>query len=146
MSYRVELFDSHFNPFEVIQEHQSITPDTGAQSIFIGYMRDFREDTHVEKMHIAHYPPMTQKQLETLAQQLLDKYRLLDLYVAHRVGDVLPTDPLVAISSTASHRTNAITATTEMLEMLKHHAPFWKKEYKNSLGNWVESNTSNQLK
>lgn len=146
VGYHIELFDTDFQPFDVIQQHQTACPATGAQSVFVGYMRDFREQNHVDKMFIDHYPPMTEKQLQSMAKQIVKQYGLLDLYVAHRVGNVVPTNPLVVIAATASHRTNAISAVSEMLEKLKYHAPFWKKEYKNSQANWVAANTDNKLK
>lgn len=144
--FTVQLFDSHFSPFEAIAKHQILSPAVGAQSIFVGYMRDFREDNTVERMVITHYSPMTEKQLEKLATNAVAKYQLLDLYIAHRVGTVAPTDTLVVISATASHRTNAITAVSQLLEDLKHTAPFWKKEITHGQSQWVESNTDNSLR
>lgn len=146
MRCRVELFDGEFQPFDVVQQHQKITPTTGAQSVFIGYMRDFREQNHVDKMHIAHYSPMTENQLQRIADHVVEQYQLLDLYVGHRVGDVIPTSPLVVVAATALHRTNAIAGAAEMLEKLKYQAPFWKKEYHKTTSQWVDKNTDNTLK
>lgn len=147
MSYRIDIFDAEFNPFEVLCQHQNIAPNVGAQSVFVGYMRDFREHTHVERMTITHYPPMTEKSIEKLIQPLIDDYHLIDVYVAHRVGEVEPTSPLVVIAVLASHRANAIRAAEKLLEQLKHNVPFWKKEYlnKEGQGTWVDGNTSNDI-
>ncbi len=142
----IELLDSEFNPFEQLQKHQIITKAVGAQSIFVGYMRDFREHQHVDKMVIHHYSPMTEQQLNCLAETLSKQYGLLDFYIAHRVGEVFPTSPLVVIAATASHRTNAITAVSKMLEDLKHTVPFWKQEYCNNHSQWVGANTDNRIK
>lgn len=145
MGIQVTLFEQEFQPFEVLQKQQAITPQIGAQSVFIGYMRDFREQYPVDKMTISHYSPMTERYLYTLAEQLTTQYRLLDLYVGHRIGEVYPTSPLVLIAAAASHRANAITATSELLEKLKQSAPFWKKEHHNHHSHWVSENTQNKI-
>lgn len=152
MAYRVELFDREFQPFEVLQQQQTITPTMGAQSIFVGYMRDFRSDdadnATISGMTITHYAGMTEKHLTTLAAELVDNYKLLDLLIAHRVGEVEPTSPLVLIAATAVHRANAIEAVSEGLETLKHRAPFWKQEHIGEMGEkrrWVSANTDNKI-
>lgn len=145
MTVHVNLFEADFEPFTLIKTHQKINPTTGAQAIFIGYMRDFRESNSVCRMSVTQYPPMTENYLTALAQKTYTTYRLLDLYVAHRVGDVQPTMPLVVIAATASHRTNAIQATETLLEQLKHHVPLWKKEYDtDDNGQWVDKNSDNR--
>lgn len=146
MSYHTDIIDKEFQPLILLAQQQAITKNVGAQSIFVGYMRDFREETTVSRMTITHYSPMTERHLQALARQTYEEYRLIHLYVVHRVGDVFPTSPLVLIAATASHRANAIQATTFLLEQLKHNVPFWKKEYRDSNeGQWVQNNTPNAL-
>lgn len=149
MTYHVALLEHEFQPFHYLQQQQPITPTVGAQSVFVGYMRDFRSDDAdnavISGMTVTHYPGMTEKQLNTLADELVAQYQLLDLTIAHRVGNVTPTSPLVLIAATAIHRKNAISAVSEALEMLKHRAPFWKQEHIGEGGKkrWVTSNTKN---
>lgn len=145
MQYFIELFSDEFQPFEVLQQRQEITPNVGAQSIFVGYMRDFREHNNVRKMHISYYSPMTENIMETLVQQAITDFHLHHVYLAHRVGEVLPQSPLVVIASTASHRANAIRANEHLLEALKHNVPLWKKEYRmdDQRAHWVKNNSEN---
>lgn len=146
MAYKVELFNDEFSPFEVLTQQQNILPHVGAQSVFVGYMRDFRADQSVSRMTISHYPPMTQKHLEELAKQALKAYYLHHVYLAHRVGKVYPTSPLVLVATQAAHRANALQATEYLLEALKQTAPFWKKEYRQSgESHWVKNNTENRI-
>ncbi|MBS9777883.1 MAG: molybdenum cofactor biosynthesis protein MoaE [Gammaproteobacteria bacterium] len=147
MSYSIDIFDKEFEPYEILSSRQKINNDVGAQSIFIGYMRDFRDDSNVQRMTITHYPPMTERYIEQLILDAIKKYHLIDVYIAHRVGDVKPTSALVIISVLASHRANALQATETLLEELKHKVPLWKKEYtkESSSGTWVDKNTSNSI-
>ncbi len=146
MPYHVDLLETDFQPFALLEKRQKITTDVGASSIFIGYMRDFRDDSDVQRMKIAHYPPMTKQHLEQLAKQAVKDFHLRHLYIAHRVGEVYPTSALVVISALASHRGNAIRATETLLEQLKYTAPFWKKEYTAQGSQWVENNTDSGIK
>lgn len=145
MVLHVEIIEQEFEPLIYLAQQQAITPQVGAQAIFVGYMRDFRAESTVEAMTITHYPPMTEYYLNQQASEIIEKYKLLGLLVTHRVGRVTPTSPLVLISATASHRANATTATQEMLEILKYTAPFWKQEHSQGHSRWVASNTDNKL-
>ncbi len=148
MNYHIELFDSEFQPFEVLQKHQHISANVGAQSVFVGYMRDFREDNHVSKMHISHYSPMTENIMADLVKNAIVDFKLQHVYLAHRVGDVEPTSPLVIIATTATHRANAIQACEQLLESLKHNVPLWKKEQLTNDTHetqWVAGNTENKI-
>ncbi len=148
MNYHIELFDKEFQPFEELKKHQTITPNIGAQSVFVGYMRDFREDNSVNHMHISHYSPMTENVMTRLVEKAINDFKLTHVYLAHRVGNVTPTSPLVIISTTAEHRANAIQACERLLEALKHNVPLWKKEQlandKNT-AHWVDANSENKI-
>lgn len=141
----IHITEQDFEPFSYLSQHQVKSPQIGAQGIFVGYMRDFREEKPVESMTITHYPPMTEQHLQQQAAQLIEEYQLLNLLIVHRVGCVTPMSPLVLIASSASHRTNAMAATQEMLEVLKFTAPFWKQEHYQGSSTWVEANTANTL-
>lgn len=134
-----------FNPYELLEDISQIHAKIGAQSVFIGYMRDFREDNQVTSMLLQHYSPMTEKQINKIAEAISERFNLLDCFVAHRVGQVTPTQPLVLISTCAAHRKNAFAACQTLLEELKHNVPFWKKEYQADDAIWVDNNTPNQL-
>lgn len=155
---RSPLIVTHdFNPYELLEDISQIHSKIGAQSVFIGYMRDFRPidkagaaageqgNKLVDSMLLQHYSPMTEKQIDKIQQAIIKRFNLLDCFVAHRVGRVTPTQPLVVISTCAAHRRNAIEAMQTLLEELKHNVPFWKKEYQADDAIWVDNNTPNQL-
>ena len=64
----------------------------------------------------------------------------------HRVGDLLPNDPIVLVATWSSHRGDAFDACRFIMENLKSKAPFWKKERLiNEQERWVISNTIGYL-
>ena len=93
-------------------------------------------------MNLLSYAAMTESYLEKLREYSIEKFHLENLLIVHRIGEVTPGDIIVIISSWAVNRSNAIEATSFVIEDLKHKAPFWKKEILDgSIEKWVEGNT-----
>jgi len=143
---KVEIFEQPYNPFEWVQLYQNeqaeLHHNFGATAVFIGTMRDFNEGDDVTSMFLEHYPGMTEKSLETIIQEAMQKWNLLDVAIAHRVGTILPGDPIVCVAVWSSHRKEAYEANRMIMEQLKSSAPFWKKEQLDeNNGRWVEKNT-----
>lgn len=101
----------------------------------------------VNGMVLEHYPGMTEKHLEKIVSEAKRKWDLLETLVIHRVGELLPNDPIVLVAVWSTHRKDAFEASRFIMEDLKSKAPFWKKEavIDKSKGaeknRWVEKNT-----
>ena len=113
----------------------------GASAIFIGFMRDLNEGDEVTSMELEHYPGMTERALEKLRDEAIDRWQLDDALVIHRVGVMSPTDPIVLVAAWSAHRTASLDACRFLIEELKTRAPFWKKEQLGDRARWVEHNT-----
>lgn len=140
----IHIRDTAFQPWDEIQAYQntlSIEGKYGATAVFVGSMRDFNEGDDVQAMTLEHYPGMTEKYLEKIIQQANDKWDLLDTLVIHRVGNILPNDPIVLVVVWSAHRANAFDASRFIMEELKSRAPFWKKEILDNGSRWVGKNT-----
>ena len=142
---KIELLEGPLNPFDWLQSYQieqsALTANFGATSIFIGAMRDFNEGDSVASMFLEHYPAMTEKKLKQIAQQAIDKWNILDIAIAHRVGHINPADAIVCVAVWSVHRRQAYEANRMVMEELKSSAPFWKKEQRTDGPRWVEKNT-----
>jgi molybdopterin synthase catalytic subunit len=142
---KIEIFDQPYNPWQWVEqyqtEHLSKQHNFGAATVFVGTMRDFNEGDEVTGMTLEHYPEMTHKYLQELAQKALKQWGLLDLLIAHRVGDIEPGDAIVCVAVWSSHRKEAYEANRMIMEALKSQAPFWKKERLTKGSRWVEKNT-----
>ena len=96
----------------------------------------------IEQMHLEHYPGMTEKYLQELAALAMEKWQLADVLIVHRVGDIHPADTIVVVAVWSAHRAQAYEANRHIMEELKSHAPFWKKEQMAKGGSrWLEKNT-----
>ena len=143
----VKIYDHVFEPFSEIQQFQhsaNFAGKFGATSIFIGTMRDFNEGDDVQAMTLEHYEGMTQKQLHNIIEMAKSQWHILECLVIHRVGAIFPNEPIVLVSIWSAHRAEAFEACRYVMEELKTHAPFWKREtLTTNETRWVTTHSAN---
>ena len=106
-------------------------------------MRDFNEGDDVVAMRLEHYPAMTLLQLQDLTQTAVAEWQLDHALISHRVGEIAPGQPIVLVAVWSAHRNAALSACRDIMENLKHQAPFWKHEtLKDGSARWVNKNTA----
>lgn len=142
----VKIYPEAFDPWQEIQSYQAqfreLAGVFGATNIFIGTMRDFNDGDTVKALTLEHYPGMTEKQLTRIVETARKNWAILDVLVLHRVGLILPSQPIVAVAVWTKHRGDAFDACRYIMEELKSKAPFWKKErLVSDTERWVEKNT-----
>ena len=113
--------------------------DIGAIASFVGLARDLNEGSGVAAMTLEHYPGMTEKALAALVDEANSRWTLLDVSVIHRVGRLLPGDPIVLVAVASSHRGEAFAACEFIMDYLKTRAPFWKREATPEGARWVDA-------
>jgi molybdopterin synthase catalytic subunit len=132
-------------PFDLGSEVDAIhagRTDVGAVASFVGLARDLNEGSGVAAMTLEHYPGMTEKALAQVVDDACERWPLLDVTVIHRVGRLLPGDPIVLVAVAASHRGEAFAACEFIMDYLKTRAPFWKKEETADGERWVDARAS----
>ncbi len=140
----VQLHDESFDPARLLAEFETSLPvgSFGATASFVGTMRNHNEGDSVTAMTLEHYPGMTEKQLEEVIQDARQQWNIIDALIVHRVGDILPGQPIVLTAVCSAHRAAAFDACRFLMEALKSRATFWKKEtLANGESRWVEKNT-----
>ena len=85
---------------------------------------------------------MTEKSLGKIAETAQQRWKILDVAIIHRVGELKPADQIVLVSVISAHRKAAFAACEFIMDYLKTDAPFWKKETNEQGENWVESKAS----
>lgn len=140
----IEIRGSSFNPWDEIKLHQqklNRQGQYGATASFVGTMRDFNEDQHVQRMTLEHYPGMTEKYLEKICKEAHQQWDLIETLIIHRIGEIKIADPIVLVCVWSAHRAEAFDACRFMMEDLKSKAPFWKQELTADGSRWVEKST-----
>ena len=115
--------------------------DVGAIASFIGLVRDIAGDP-LRQMTLEHYPGMTEKALQGIAEKAQARWQVADLAIIHRIGALQPADQIVMVSVLSAHRGDAFAACEFIMDYLKTDAPFWKKEVSEQGSKWVESRNS----
>lgn len=121
----------------------------GAICTFVGTVRERQgssaqpSDTEVvHALELEHYPGMTEKSIEAIVLQAQQRFPIYAACVIHRVGRLLPLDPIVLVAITAAHRGDSFQACEYVMDYLKTQAPFWKKEHTTNGPRWVDARVS----
>jgi molybdopterin synthase catalytic subunit len=117
-------------------------PKVGAVASFVGVCRDANDGEAVSTMTLEHYPGMTEKALEKIVDEAKKRWKVIDVLVVHRVGELKPADQIVLVVVTGAHRGEAFAACEFIMDYLKTQAPFWKKERTAQGAHWVEARAS----
>ena len=115
----------------------------GAVVTFTGLVRDMNpyagDGSAVATLTLEHYPGMTEKSIDQILAQAVDRWPLLEVSVVHRVGTMAPTAQIVWVGVASAHRDAAFAAAEFVMDYLKTQAVFWKKEQSQRGSHWVES-------
>jgi len=91
-------------------------------------------------LELEHYPGMTERALEKIADDAMARWDLLGCTVIHRFGRLLPAQNIVFVGAASAHRGDALAATAFLIDWLKTSAPFWKREiFEGGSARWVEA-------
>jgi len=104
------------------------TPEAGAVSSFLGIARNDNAGESVSALEFEAYEPMALKQLDWVAQGILDEFSIKKIALWHRLGTVNVGEAAVAIVVSSAHRKAAIEGCALALERLKTDVPIFKKE------------------
>jgi molybdopterin synthase catalytic subunit len=100
----------------------------GAVSVFIGRVRGDIATGGVSALTLEHYPGMTERALDALVRQAVERWPLGAVTIIHRVGTLRPGEQIVLVVTASAHRVAALESTAFLIDKLKTQAPFWKKE------------------
>ncbi|MCY3811089.1 MAG: molybdenum cofactor biosynthesis protein MoaE [Gammaproteobacteria bacterium] len=109
----------------------------GAVVAFGGLVRDRADHDAVRGLYLEHYPGMTERSIEGICAEAASRWRLLDVTVIHRVGDLAPGDQIVLVMVASSHRPDAFAACEFLMDYLKTDAVIWKKERRDGGDAWI---------
>ncbi|WP_288414039.1 molybdenum cofactor biosynthesis protein MoaE [uncultured Sphingomonas sp.] len=127
-------------PIDLAAEHAAAeAADAGAVATFTGLVRG---DDGVTELSLEHYPGATERALEALCEQAVERWSLAKAVIVHRVGPMVPGDRVVFVATTARHRGAALEACAFLIDRLKTGAPFWKRERRGAEARWVEARES----
>ncbi len=115
------------------------TGDAGAIVSFTGIVRSSHSGENVDALWLDHHERLTVAAVAAIDDDARRKFELFDLTIAHRVGRLLPGEPIVFVAASAEHRRAAFDAVDYVMDRLKTDAPFWKRESRGDGEHWIEA-------
>jgi len=144
MAITIKVQPEPFDPDAESRRVREGNPGVGAVVTFLGLMRDLNEGDSVRTMTLEHYPGMTEKALQAIAEEAMQRWDLAAVNVVHRVGELHPEDPIVLVAVASRHRGDAFRGCEFVIDYLKNRAPFWKKERTADGERWVTARHSDR--
>ena len=130
--------------FDVNREIAALTgsrTDIGAVVTFSGICRGPEGDDATTALTLEHYPGMAEAEIARHAEQAMTRWPLTGVTVVHRVGRILPGENIMVVLTASAHRQAAFQAAEFLMDYLKAHAPFWKREETAEGAGWVAAKT-----
>jgi molybdopterin synthase catalytic subunit len=122
-------------------------PGVGGSVLFIGTVRDNSEAGKVDRIFYDAYPPMAEKKLIEIEEDVARKWPMVSIRLQHRIGELKVGDVSVAVAASAPHRAESFEACRYAIERIKREAPIWKKErLADGSEAWVEGHAIGRAK
>jgi molybdopterin synthase catalytic subunit len=134
--------------FDIAREISALTKgrtDIGAVVTFSGICRGAEGGETIAALTLEHYPGMAEAEIARHAETAASRWPLTGLTIIHRVGRIKPGENIVLVVTSSAHRHAAFEAAEFLMDYLKAHAPFWKREEAASGTNWVDARGHDDL-
>jgi molybdopterin synthase catalytic subunit len=143
---RVTISPADFDVSSELAELRRGDGGVGAVVSFVGTVRDRDGDrAGIQALELEHYPGMTERAIESMIDEAFRRFDIRGARVVHRVGPLMPMDPIVLVAVTSAHRGQAFQACEFLMDYLKTQAPFWKKETTPEGAHWVDARVSDDV-
>ncbi|WP_417823306.1 molybdenum cofactor biosynthesis protein MoaE [Thalassospira lucentensis] len=139
---RVSVQQSDFDPGAELAALTDGRTDIGAAVSFVGLVRDIHGGDTVSALTLDHYPGMTERELEKIADEAGNRWKLDGIRIVHRFGRMAPGERIVLVIALSAHRRDAFEACDFVMDFLKTRAPFWKREETQNGEKWVSAKAS----
>ena len=130
--------------FDVAREIAALTAsrtDIGAVVTFSGICRGTENGDATTALTLEHYPGMAEAEITRHAEQAMTRWPLTGITIVHRVGRIVPGENIMVVLTASAHRQAAFHAAEFLMDYLKAHAPFWKREETAEGAGWVAAKT-----
>ena len=115
-----------------------LSPEAGAVSLFVGVVRNNNLGRDVDFLEYDAYPAMATKVMRQIADEIRDRWDVLDIAMHHRIGRLEIGEASVAVAVASAHRAEGIEACHYGIDRLKAIVPIWKKEVWADGEEWIE--------
>lgn len=113
-------------------------PEDGAAILFEGVVRNNTRGRRTLYLDYESYESMALSEMEKLAQAALERFKVREVSLVHRLGRLEIGETSVVIGVGSAHRAAAFEACRWLIDTLKKTVPIWKKEYFEDGAVWAD--------
>lgn len=112
--------------------------EDGASVAFEGVVRNQTRGRKTRFLDYEAYEEMALQQMESLAAQAVEQFKVRDVAIVHRLGRLEIGETSVLIVVASAHRGPAFDACRWIIDTLKRTVPIWKKEHFEDGAVWAD--------
>jgi molybdopterin synthase catalytic subunit len=113
-------------------------PEDGSALLFEGVVRNNTRGRPTLYLDYEAYESMALNEMEKLAHASLERFKVRDVCLVHRLGRLQIGETSVLIGVASAHRIAAFEACRWLIDTLKKTVPIWKKEYFEDGAVWAD--------
>ncbi len=129
-------------PFDAAEELRAFMAGRTADGAVVSFTGLARGAAHsgavVEKLVLDHYPGMTERSIEEIAEAGAGRFQVSDVLVVHRHGEIAPGEAIVFVATASRRRGEAFACADYLMDRLKTEAAFWKREEGQGASRWID--------
>ena len=112
---------------------------SGGICVFVGTVREFTQGEEVVSLEFETYKKMALKEMDKIATDATEKWKLNKVIICHAVGLKKVEEPVVVVGASSAHRDACFEACRYLIDTLKETVPIWKKEMFENKTVWVSA-------
>ena len=129
-------------PFDAADELKAFSHGRTLDGAIVSFTGLARGEAHsgeaVQSLILDHYPGMTERSIEEIAEAAAARFEVSDVLVVHRHGEIAPGEAIVFVAAASRHRGEAFACADYLMDRLKTEAAFWKREAGQGATRWIE--------
>ena len=138
-SPNIRIQKEDFVVTDEIEAMKKVSRNIGGIVTFLGTGREMSKGENITKLNFEHYPQMAGKKLEEIRVQAIEDFKIIDMSIIHRIGEIDIGENIVLIVAAGEHRKEAFEACEWAIAELKRTTPIWKRETTSKGEVWVQA-------
>ena len=134
---KIRIQKEDFSVTDEIESIKKVSRNIGGIVVFLGTGRELSKGQDITKLNFEHYPQMAEKKLAELRDKAILDFKIIDMCIIHRIGEIDIGENIVLIVAAGEHRKEAFAAGEWAITELKRTTPIWKRETTSSGEVWV---------
>ena len=134
---KIRIQKEDFIVTDEIEAIKTVSRNIGGITTFLGTGRELNKGENITKLNFEHYPKMAEKKLAEIREQAIKDYKIIDMIIIHRIGEIDIGENIVLIVAAGEHRKETFVACEWAIAELKRIAPIWKRETTSHGEVWV---------